>query len=529
MTIERTLRPVPGTVSTGELRGLTGLRIVAAAWVVFFHFHFTPLPAVTEMVDVLGPLVTSGALGVDLFFVLSGFVIAHTYLDRLGPALRVGPTARFVWARACRIWPAYVLVFNLFGIWLVARLVIGHDGDIAFQAVQPQVDLGQWVAQMFMVQLWDQPFFDGASWVGPTWSISAEWLAYLLFPVAALGFFRLRRLPAPLLMVGALALMAPMTWAYVVTGNPYFAWSWLIRLLCGFGAGVLMQLAVRRVRGGAPAARRASAAAVVVPALIVLGLIVGEQYGAGRGGAVIALFPLLVGALALADRGPAVLLSARPMVYGGHLSYALYLVHIPMFEVYWLAQRYVPWLAGDTTAANLAAAVVVLATLPVAAVVFRLVEEPSRRQLRRLAIPERPVTTQDMVVVPAQATDPVAAVATRRARHAAGPHRQRSSSVLAVAPSGTAFGADRNTLGLRWSRPSAGVPPTVPSSPTTWTGPRPPAPATWTQAASLVDQLVVGQHASRELDLIDGHQQPRRRIDDRSVALDQVRHMVGDP
>ena len=43
-----------------------------------------------------------------------------------------------------------------------------RDGDIAFQAVQPQVNLGQWAAQMFMVQLWDQPMFYGASWVGPT-------------------------------------------------------------------------------------------------------------------------------------------------------------------------------------------------------------------------------------------------------------------------------------------------------------------------------------------------------------------------
>jgi len=454
-----TSKPNPTAVGdasgAGELRGLTGLRIVAAAWVVLFHFHFTSVPGVAEVVGVLGPLITSGALGVDLFFVLSGFVIAHTYLDRLGPRLRAADTARFVWARACRIWPAYALVFNLFGIWLVARLVFGSDGDIAFQAVQPEVNLGEWLAQMFMVQLWDQPFFDGASWVGATWSISAEWLAYLLFPVAALVFFRLRRLPAAVLMLGALVLMAPMTWAYLSTGNPYFPWSWLVRILCGFGAGVLTHLAVRRLRGGSAVNRYASAVAAVVPVLIVLGLLIGDEFGEGRGGAVIALFPLLVGALALADRGPAVVLSSNWAVYGGRVSYALYLVHIPMFEVYWLAQAYVPALVVDTLTANLIAALVVVAPLPVAAALYRFVEEPARRQLVRVArpvpdrttpvaLPEAPIAAQvpaarpaaeDVpVAVPTQALDPVERIKARRAaaRHAATPHRQATLAAALV-------------------------------------------------------------------------------------------------
>lgn len=233
VTIARPWTTPSGTqaASSGELRGLTGLRIVAAVWVVLFHFHFTPLPGVAEVVGVLGPLITSGALGVDLFFVLSGFVIAFTYLDKLGPALRAGATARFVWARACRMWPVYALVLHLFGLWLVARLLLGSDTDIAFQAVQPVLGAGEYLQQLLMVQLWGNEFFDGASWVGSTWSISAEWLAYLLFPVAALGFFRMRNLPAVVLGVGAMALMGPMAWAYLTTGSPYYPWSWMVRIL----------------------------------------------------------------------------------------------------------------------------------------------------------------------------------------------------------------------------------------------------------------------------------------------------------
>ncbi|MDN5749271.1 MAG: acyltransferase, partial [Pseudonocardia sp.] len=383
----RTTPSGPQAAPAGEIRGLTGLRIVAAVWVVAFHFHFTALTGVAEVVGVLGPLITSGALGVDLFFVLSGFVIAHTYLASMGPALRVGATVRFLWARFCRMWPVYACVFHLFGLWLLARLVWGSDEDIAFQGVQPVMSVGQWAQQLFMVQLWDDAYLDGASWVGPTWSISAEWLAYLLFPVAAVVFFRLRNLPLLVLATGAVALMLPVASSYAALGHPYYDWSWTTRILCGFGAGVLVHLVVARLPRTEAVRRAASRLAVVLPVLIAAGLWFGQFAGPGRGGVVIIWFPLFVGALALADRGPATLLTRPAMVRGGRVSYSLYLVHIPMFELFWLAQAYVPELGADTVLGHVVGAGVVLATYPVAAAAFRWVEEPARRRLRRVALP----------------------------------------------------------------------------------------------------------------------------------------------
>ena len=81
----------------------------------------------------------------------------------------------------------------------------------------------------------------------------------------------------------------------------------------------------------------ASVLAAALPVLIAAGLLAGELLGPGRGGAVLVVFPLLVGALAVADRGPALVLSAPWAVYGGRISYCLYLVHIPMLELYWFA------------------------------------------------------------------------------------------------------------------------------------------------------------------------------------------------
>jgi peptidoglycan/LPS O-acetylase OafA/YrhL len=432
----RATRPGDGVAPRpAEIRTLTGLRIVAAAWVVLFHFHFTGLDGVRAAVDAVGPLVTAGALGVDLFFVLSGFVIAHTYLDTLGPALRLAPTARFVWARACRIWPAYALVFHLFGLWLVARLLYGSDRRIAFQAVQPVVGWSEYLQQLVLVQLWDAPYFDGASWVGSTWSISAEWLAYLLFPVAALVFHRMRDLPVALLAAGSLALMTPIAWAYLLTGSPYHPWSWAVRVLCGFGAGVLAQLVVRRLAGSrrrTSVARRASAVAAALPLVVAAGLVAGERMGPGRGGAVLVAFPVLVGALALADRGPATWLARPWAVRGGRLSYSLYLVHIPMFELFWLAQEHFPMLLGRSTSAGHALGLaVLLATVPVAALVHRLVEEPARVGLGRLVRgrARRPVVVpqQPIVFIPAPVGPPRGARQSA-AVPAAAPQPRRGSS-----------------------------------------------------------------------------------------------------
>ncbi len=403
---------------SGEIRTLTGLRIVAAVWVVVFHFHFTSLPGVADAVGVLGPLVTSGALGVDLFFVLSGFVIAHTHLAAMGPALHLRATARFVWARFCRMWPVYALVLHLFGLWLLARLVLGSDTVIAFQGVQPVLSVGQWVQQLLMVQMWDDPYLDGASWVGSTWSISAEWLAYLLFPAAALVFFRLRNLPVGVLGAAAVALMVPIACAWVVLGHPYYPWSWAVRILCGFAAGVLVQLVVRRAPRTEAVRRTASATAAVLPVLMAAVLWGGRFVGPGVGGVVIVAFPVLVGALALADRGPAALLARPALVQGGRVSYALYLVHIPVFELFWLAQAYVPALRGGVVGHAAGAAVVVL-TYPLAAAAFRWVEEPARRRLRALVPPAAASPTGGAPALPAP-------------RHAAGPHRRSTFADLLV-------------------------------------------------------------------------------------------------
>ncbi|HTK61262.1 MAG TPA: acyltransferase [Pseudonocardia sp.] len=397
----------------GEVRSLTGLRLFAAAWVVVFHFEFTPGAGFVEAVKHVRAIVGVGSLGVDLFYVLSGFVIAFTYLDRMGPKLDVRLSWRFIWARVSRVWPVFAVVTNLFGLWLLAKLTLG-DGDIAFQKIQPEMSFTSWLRQMFMVQMWSQPYFDGSSWVGPAWSISAEWAAYVLFPLTALVYFRLGRLPAGVLAGLAVLTVTPIAVISGVTGNPYFPYSWLVRIGVGFTSGVLVYLAIRHIPLTDRVRRAASWATVAVLAGIVAGLFVGDSMigmreGDGEhGGMVMVLFPVLVAALALSvGRGPARLLSTNWAVHGGRISYSLYLVHIPVFEVIWtLMIRY--RFIGPDTPGGVALAFAGLVSVFVAAhLLWRFVEEPARQRMRRLT--DRPRVAERAATEPtaeAAAADP---------------------------------------------------------------------------------------------------------------------------
>ncbi|MPR00319.1 acyltransferase family protein [Modestobacter sp. I12A-02628] len=369
----------------GEIKALTGLRIVAAVWVVAFHFMFTPGESYRFVWEPWRPLLNTGALGVDLFFVLSGFVITLSYLDKMGARPTVRSFVGFCWARICRVWPVYALVTTLFGGWLVYRAGRVGEGAAAFQAVQPVVDVEHYIEQLLMVQLWDQSAFDGSSWVGPGWSISAEWAAYVCFPLVVLVLWRLRRLPAPVLMTLAVLCLAPIAWRCLTVGDPYYPWSWAVRIGGGFAAGALTCLAVRRLRITPRVQLIGSRVAIAALAQILLGLWWGFQRGGGEnnfGGIVVVLFPVLVGALAISRGGLARALGTDALVHGGRISFSLYLVHIPVFEVFRSAMEWYPTVAPGTPLQTLLAPQVFLGSFVLAHLCYRFVEEPSRLWLR---------------------------------------------------------------------------------------------------------------------------------------------------
>lgn len=369
----------------GEVRSLTGLRIFAALWVVLFHFSFTPGLPFDRLWGPMRAVVHHGALGVDLFYVLSGFVITLTYLEKMGPRPGLRGTVGFWWARLARVWPVYALITTAFGGWLLYKMTRTTDGFLVWQNKQPKVDGWHYLEQLTMMQLWHRPYFDGASWDGPAWSISAEWAAYTAFFLVVLGLWKLRNLPPVFSGLLATACMVPFAYVCLRTGSPYYPFSWVPRIFGGFLAGSLTYLAVRRMRMTRRTGRVAAATAVVALLAILLLIWWGWRYGGGQGeygGVVVVLFPLLVGSLALSRSGLSRLLSTGPLVHGGRISYSLYLIHVPIFEIFWTEMGWHRRIAPGTLLSRELMPLVPLVALLMAHIAYRFVEEPARVWLR---------------------------------------------------------------------------------------------------------------------------------------------------
>ena len=387
----------------GEIKALTGLRIVAALWVVLFHFRPMLGDASPDFKDALAPVLNCGAQGVDLFFILSGFVLTWNYLDRMGQSWSTRATLHFLWLRLARVWPVYLVTLHLAALLVILSLHVGH---VPLPEVQGLTAVS-YLRQVLLVQLWFQPFFDGSSWDGPAWSISAEWLAYLLFGVVVLVIFRMQHATrARSLTLLAFVASLPPEMLLLASGQFYTPWSWLPRIGTQFIAGALACAAVRRLRLSDRARRVAGYGSVLLTVAIVGALylldahpIAGLYDGSGL---VDMLFVPLVMTLTIGVGSLPRLLSTRLMVYGGEISFCLYMVHELVHTVWgWAVLQFELTPQENPWKWNVIGLLVIAVVASI--LLYHFVEEPARRWMRRMvdvraAIveiePDQPVSTK---------------------------------------------------------------------------------------------------------------------------------------
>ncbi len=167
--------PFPGTSlakAAGrprEILALTGLRALAALWVILFHLRpelKATLPGWERSIDFA---LMPGYLGVDLFFVLSGFIISYNYAGQLSSFSWRAYTG-FLWARLSRLYPVHI--FTLFILVILVGLAPWLGLQIEDEAI---FTLDGLLRSLVLCHGWTLPI--EKHWNIPSWSISAEWAA----------------------------------------------------------------------------------------------------------------------------------------------------------------------------------------------------------------------------------------------------------------------------------------------------------------------------------------------------------------
>lgn len=174
-----------GFVLDRRLPELDGIRGCAILLVIMWHYLGGLLQPETGLGYLRQALWLTWS-GVDLFFVLSGFLITGILLDNRGASnyFKV-----FYIRRACRIWPLYyalLIGFVFFG-WLRQSLVLGHL-DWLFNKAMPLWSYATFTQNFIMSE---RSIF-GAGWLGITWSLAVEEQFYLVLP--PLVYFLPRRI-----------------------------------------------------------------------------------------------------------------------------------------------------------------------------------------------------------------------------------------------------------------------------------------------------------------------------------------------
>lgn len=283
---------------------MTGVRGIAAIAVVAYHFFNTP---------------QHGYLAVDLFFMLSGLVLALNYASTVTLSAGNRTYITFIKKRIARVFPLYITVTVLRAIYDLT-IHFGHGAALP-DTWEPKAIL----ANLFLVQAWG---FSG-SFVGPAWSLSTELAAYVLFPVLIALTIESRRSLAwgAVLLSGALLFAA----AY---GNrdctdcdgvldifhgytPYP----VMRCVAGFTLGLIGYRLVNLPR------IRAIVSTNLFAVLSVLGVVATYYAGSPDLVVYVFLFPTVIACFGN-SKAANLMFGNRVVFFLGKISFSIYLVHV---------------------------------------------------------------------------------------------------------------------------------------------------------------------------------------------------------
>jgi peptidoglycan/LPS O-acetylase OafA/YrhL len=352
--------------SANDLPALTGVRGFAAVLVVLHHLDeewTTLFPSWATM----RPITEKGGYAVDFFFLLSGFILCHAQSSK-GRNFGVKEYKSFLWLRIARVYPVHLIT-------LLALIAMVFTARFAGVRMEGDYPIGGLPAHLSMTHYF--PFVEAGQWNYPSWSISAEWFAYLfVFPV---GWWLLQKTLRPLpLLAGSALLMFVWSCAHHFEQNPSSTLG-VIRVICGFLAGTLLYGIYRQSALVLTTISNLAVFWAITTSALAFFLTDGFLCHAII---LIICFPALLLSLSQKSNSLSRFFSTKAMVWLGSISYGLYMSHGIVEKILKVIVNPDKFAASSLAVRSGVLALNVTAILAAAIFLYYCVETPCRLWLR---------------------------------------------------------------------------------------------------------------------------------------------------
>lgn len=345
--------------SMREIKSHTSLRGIAAILVAYYHVDIVASEELKARNITM--LVENSFAFVDLFFILSGFIMLYVYSYFITSSPKKNDYINFYISRFSRIYPLHLATL----IFMVCLFIYANGYD---RLINISIII---LENLFLVHSWGMS--DKFIFNFPSWSVSVELFAYILFPLFAF-FMRLKN------GIIFLYLLAISLYLYMFIFLSTFHVEEHQSLVRGVPSFILGML-IFQLKEYTSSIKTMVLSAIQ---LLTLGSILLVMHYNFNEFALLVLFPILV-LLLWEDRGVlANLLSHKLLVYLGVLSYSIYLLHIPVRNSMFYVIPKLEIGSSEQENSILLIILTLLATLILSIFTYNLFEKPARNTLNSL-------------------------------------------------------------------------------------------------------------------------------------------------
>ena len=338
------------------LNNLTGLRFYTALWVFLYHFSVYVGGLNNFFFD-------KGYLGVDVFFVLSGFILTYAYHKSFFlEKVTVKKYYNFLLKRFAKIYPLQILTFLIVGVLLYVGKYIFHQEDLIIRK-------DHIVSNLLMIHAWN--INDALSWNTHSWSLSAEWFAYVFLFILSVLVIKLNKSVGRIILLGVVVFFV-LRWFNIENFDlNEYTYNGLERIIPEFFLGVSIGLLRFDVQ-----LSKKMASFIFVLSLLMLFLLTITDYKMDA--LCMLVFAGLIFSLSFETYFDQ-FFSSKRIVYLGNISFAFYMFQLIAFYIFKPFQNYI----GSLDLPNfvhlpLELLLLIVLNLLMASLAFKYFEEPVR-------------------------------------------------------------------------------------------------------------------------------------------------------